>query len=98
MNKLRIIIEKFNYLGDYYEILDNNGEKYYLEIKNGSIDCDICTETDKYVGFKYLDENDLIEIEYLLLKDKKIIKKILINEKYDLLMDSDEENDINDYL
>ena len=87
---MKIIIKKFNYLDDYYEIVDNYDKKYYLEIKNGSIECKILTNTKKDVGFQYLDINDLIKIYYLEVNNKKIIKKIIINEKYDLIIDSDD--------
>lgn len=94
MNKTSIIIEKFNYLDNYYEIIDKNNKKFYLQIKNGSINCDILTKSNKNVGFQYLDENDLIKIYFSKINNKKIIKKILINDKYKLLLDSDDEIDI----
>lgn len=90
---MKIIIKNFNYADEYYEIVDNTNEKYYLEIKNGSIDCKIITNMKKNVGFQYLDINDLIKIYYLELNNKKIIKKIIINEKYELIIDSDDDSD-----
>lgn len=90
--KKRITIKKINIGDEYMQMIDENNEEYYLEIVNGSIDCNIVTESGKDVGIQYIDENDFVKIRYHEENKKYIVKKIKINDKYDFLSDSSDED------
>jgi hypothetical protein len=68
------------------------GNKYYSEIKKGSIRCDILNELNNIVPLSYLEEGDLIKLNILEnIQGLSKIKKIYINSKYQFMSDSSED-------
>lgn len=68
------------------------GNKYYSEIKKGSVRCDILNEFNNIVPLSYLEEGDLIKLKILeKLEGLTKIKKIYINSKYQFMSDSSED-------
>jgi hypothetical protein len=64
-------------------------ESYYSPIVKGSVLCNIETLDKKTVPISYLENNDLIKIK---IKDNIIIK-IYINTKFEIILESSEEED-----
>jgi len=71
-------------------ILETDKGEFYCPIVKGSVMCDIETLEKKIVPISYLENNDLIKIK---IKDSsKIIEKIYINTKYEIISDSSSED------
>ncbi len=90
------IITKIEYNKNIIIYTKNNN--YIIKVNKGSINIDIITNENENVSLKYLEVGDTITIEYnkeflnkhdnLILN---IVKKILIQTKYNILSDSSEE-------
>jgi hypothetical protein len=66
-------------------VTENN--QYYSPIIKGTVLCEIETLTKRTVPITYLENGDIIKIK---LKDK-LINKIYINTKYEIISDSSSE-------
>ena len=96
MKTKNIKIKEFTIdLPNYMIINDINNNKYYIEIKNGSVQVDIKTDQKVIVGLNYLEENDIIKIKYYENyennKNNLIIKKIYIRTKYNFNSESSDD-------
>lgn len=90
------IITKIEYNKNIIIYTKNNN--YIIKVNKGSINSDIITNENENVSLKYLEVGDTITIEYnkeflnkhdnLILN---IVKKIIIQTKYNILSDSSEE-------
>ncbi len=84
---LSVIIKEIKIESNKF-ILDTDKGEFYSLIVKGSVQCVIETVERKIVPISYLENNDLVKLK---LKDN-IIDKIFINTKYDIILDSSEED------
>jgi hypothetical protein len=90
------IITKIEYNKNIIIYTKNNN--YIIKVNKGTIKCEIITNENENVSLKYLEVGDVVTIEYnkdhvnkydnLILN---IVKKILVQTKYNILSDSSEE-------
>jgi hypothetical protein len=78
-----IKINNFNITDNIMVLNEEEGKKYFLNVKRGSIDALIKTDEGEEVGLKYLELGDRVKIKGVENEDNKIIiKKIYIKTKY----------------
>ena len=95
MIKKKILIDKFEYKSNELSIIDKYKDNYFLEVKNGNVETEIINSDNVEVGIKYLEKNDFIKIYGIVSESNKfIIKKILINTKYQFNSESSEDLEI----
>ena len=94
MIKKKIIINNFeSYNGNLF-ITDKNNRKYFFKVNDGNVETEIFNTDNVLVGLKYLDKNDVIKIYgYESKSNNFIIKKILVNTKYEFNSESSEDLD-----
>ena len=89
-----IKINNFNITDNIMVLNEEEGKKYFLNIKRGSIDALIKTDEGEEVGLKYLELGDRVKIKGVENEDNKIIiKKIYIKTKYLFNTESSEDLD-----
>ena len=94
MIKKKIIINNFESDNGNLHIIDKNKDKYFLNVKEGNVETEIINTDNIIVGLKYLEKNDIIKIYGHESKSNIfIIKKILINTKYEFNSESSEDLD-----
>lgn len=95
MIKKKILIDKFEYKSNELSIIDKYKDNYFLEVKNGNVETEIINSDNVVVGIKYLEKNDFIKIYGIVSESNKfIIKKILVNTKYQFNSESSEDLEI----
>ena len=96
MKSKRVLIKSFDIENNFFIINDKNEEKYFLEIKDGSVNVDVETEEGINVGIKYLEPGDSVKLYGNKINfNKFIIKKIYIKTKYKF--DSESSDDFSFY-
>lgn len=89
-----IKIKEFNIIDNKMVLNEEEGKKYFINIKRGSVDVIIKTDEGEDVGLNYLEAGDMIKIKGIENEDNKInIKKIYIKTKYLFNTESSEDLD-----
>ena len=91
-----ITIDHFTCDNEFVQLnVKNDNNKYFMLVKDGSVETEILNTNKQMVGLRYLEDGDTVKIKGIKNSDKIIIKKIYIETKY--AFDSESSEDLDFY-